>query len=276
MTSQTPSGNIPQHQQHWKGFSQRCGYLGIWVLPAGVLDATPLFDDASPYEPLPSLRKLLSRDGLCYAQVKHSFGQGFYWAKVAATPDFAEAECIVLTEDDLLFACPWDIRLEGKSPARIRSILHSYTQKFRPIQAKSRSTPLAEVTPAPVVPLVAVETVEVSTDDLQQALAAATPNPSQHPSSQPATKQHNAFTLQQALLRVVLNVLHQQLAHARSGIVTQSLQACCALFEHLQQWHQITRQRFINAARCWSEESRCIVWSLTVGVPLSLLEAAKS
>ena len=44
--------------------------------------------------------------------------EGLYWADVAATPDLAEAERVVLTEAHLIYALAWDERLFWRTPPR--------------------------------------------------------------------------------------------------------------------------------------------------------------
>ena len=73
----------------------------------------------------PTLRKQASALGLCYARVLRSFADGLYWAEVASTPDLVDAQRVLLTEEQLYHALPWDIRLQDRSPegdaARCRS-----------------------------------------------------------------------------------------------------------------------------------------------------------
>ena len=94
-------------------FFERFGFLGMYRLPAEVLDNTPL-SDSETGRPQPSLRQRCSVDGHhCYACVLSSFADGLYWADVAATSDLAHAERVVLTETHLLSALTWDERLSA-------------------------------------------------------------------------------------------------------------------------------------------------------------------
>src|SRR5579862_4236652 len=92
-------------------FSQGFGYLGTCVLPAEVLDDTPLPDPETDSIDS-SLRQRCSQESqLCYAHVLFSFAEGLYWADVAATPDLTEADRVVLTEAHLTYALAWALTL---------------------------------------------------------------------------------------------------------------------------------------------------------------------
>src|SRR5437667_3900788 len=105
-------------------FFQRFGHHGACVLPNDVLSDDPLTDPGTGEE-LPSLRDQvclangISRRILCYARVLRTCGDGLYWADVAATPDFVNMLRVILTEEDLSFALPYDVRVQGKSSAQI-------------------------------------------------------------------------------------------------------------------------------------------------------------
>jgi hypothetical protein len=109
-------------QQHM--FFQRFGNHGMCVLPDDVLSDDSLIDPETG-EDVPSLREQVSLvNGIyhrmfCYAQVLRTCGDGLYWADVAATPDFVNTFRVILTEEDLYFALPYDVRVQGKSPAHI-------------------------------------------------------------------------------------------------------------------------------------------------------------
>src|SRR5215469_2887171 len=98
----SPKGTRPLHTSQ-RPFFARFGYLGTCVLPAEVLDDSPLPDPETGLSQ-PSLRQRCSQDGQrCFAHVLSTCAEGLYWADVAATPDLVEAEHIVLTETHLTY-----------------------------------------------------------------------------------------------------------------------------------------------------------------------------
>ena len=155
-------------------FFQRFGHHGMCVLPDDVLSDDPL-TDAVTDEELPSLRDQVSLVNgiyhriLCYARVLKGCGDGLYWADIAATPDFTNTHRVILTEEDLSFALPYDVRVQGKSSAQILKMMAAHAHEVRPVQ---RVAPVVtpERTPAPVLPLEPLAVVEVSNDELQEAI----------------------------------------------------------------------------------------------------------
>src|SRR5689334_9146095 len=97
-----------------RSFFERFGAHGVCVLPSEVLSNDLLRVDPQTHTMPPSLRKEVSTLGLCYARVLRSFANGLYWAEVAATPDLVAAQRVVLTEEQLYHALPWDIRLQDR------------------------------------------------------------------------------------------------------------------------------------------------------------------
>ena len=112
-------------------FFQRFGTHGVCVLPDDVLSDDPLTDPVTGEE-LPSLRDQVSLVNgishriLCYARVLKGCGDGLYWADIAATPDMVNTYRVILTEEDLYFALPFDIRVQGKSPAQILKMMAAH------------------------------------------------------------------------------------------------------------------------------------------------------
>lgn len=77
--------------------------------------------------------------------------------------------------------------------------------------------------------------------------------------------------MQQGLLLAMLRTLQQQIEQAQDVITAQTLQARCALLEHMQRWQQQTHQRVVNVSSGWCAQRHRPVWSLTLGVPETLL-----
>jgi len=123
----------------YRTFFERFGHQGVVILPNMVLCDDPL-TDAITGEELPSLREQVSlvddvyHRQLCYARVLSPCGDSLYWALVAATPNFVNAQRVVLTEEALYFALPWDIRLQGKCSGDILTAMQAHAQAIRPVQ----------------------------------------------------------------------------------------------------------------------------------------------
>ena len=268
-------------------FFQRFGHLGVCILPAEVLSNDLLRVDPEMHTVPPSLRQSASALGLCFAQVLHSFADGLYWADVAATPDLLDAQRVLLTEELLYYALPWDIRLVDKCSDDIRKLLFAHAQEVQP--ARPQAAPrqdtdqLHSLTPAPVVPLepLADATVVLTTDELQEALDPHSPesdrfnDPDNHlveliskkAKRSPFGERVSSFSMQQAFLRAMIDALMTQLYQIQDQATALLLKARCGLLALLQRWHRLTRQRVVNAFPAWSEERHCIVWHLQVGVP---------
>ena len=122
-----------------RSFFDRFGHQGICVLPDRVLSDDPLIDPKTNEE-LPSLREQvslvngISQRMLCYARVLRTCGDGLYWVDVAATPDFVNTHRVILTEEDLYFAVPFDVRVQGKGPAQILKMMAAHAREVRPEQ----------------------------------------------------------------------------------------------------------------------------------------------
>src|SRR5436190_7409131 len=161
-------------------FFQRFGTQGICILPADVLSNDLLRVDPETHVIPPTLRKQASALGLCYARVLRCFAEGLYWAEAAATPDLVDAQRILLTEEQLYHALPWDIRVRDRSPETLRDVMFAHAQSVRPIEQRTTrepadpaTHPAAALTPAPILPLEALAeaTVEVTTDELREEFA---------------------------------------------------------------------------------------------------------
>src|SRR5258708_3817687 len=116
-------------------FTQRVGYLIPCVLPADVLSAESI--DA---EDTSSLRTEASQDCLSYFQVMRPLEDGIYLARVAASPErVAHGYTVLLTEQDLYGALPWDQRLADKKqcPASILAQLRAHAAEIQPLTKKT-------------------------------------------------------------------------------------------------------------------------------------------
>jgi hypothetical protein len=267
----------------YRSFFQRFGHLGVCVLPAEALSGDLLRVDPETHIMPPSLRQSASVFGLCFARVLRACADGLYWADVAATPDLLDAQRVLLTEEQLYHALPWDIRLVQKQPGDFRTLLFSHAQEVQPVQQQAIDQDPV-LTPAPIVPLVPLEeaAVVVTVGDLQEALdphasdsdrfdnpgnglfERITRKPRRAPSHRPRI---GSFAMQQAFLRAMLDALMTQLYQAHDQATALLLKARCGVLALLQRWHRLTCQRVVNAVPVWSEARHGVVWQLTAGVP---------
>ena len=266
-------------QQHT--FFQRFGKHGMCVLPDDVLSDDSLIDPETGAD-VGSLREQVSLVNgsyhrlFCYARVLRTCGDGLYWADVAATPDFVHPFRVILTEEDLYFALPFDVRVQGKSPAQILKMMAAHAREVRPVQ---RVVPVvaAERTPAPVLPLEPLAVVEISNEELQQAIGLVTMDILADTNQLRVSRPIGSLCLQQAFLRVIIDALMTQLywsQWAQESARTSTIRTQCATVSSLQRWQRHSRQRCVNAVPVWSDEQHAVVWQLTVGDPHAALVAA--
>ena len=262
-------------------FFQRFGHHGVCALPDDVLSDDPLTDPETGDE-LPSLRDQVSLvNGInhrrfCYARVLRSFGDGLYWADVAATPDLINAFQVILTEEDLYFALPYDVRVQGKSSAQILKMMTAHAREVRPAQ---RIAPVVtpERSPAPVLSLEPLTAVEVSNDELQAAIGPVTMDTHTDTNQKRVSRPAGSSRLQQAFLRVIIDVLMTQLywsQWANDSVRSSAIRTQCAIVSSIQRWQRQSRQRCVNAVPVWRDEQHTVVWHLTVGDPFAALSAA--
>jgi hypothetical protein len=263
----------PQRSRTLRPFVERCCLLRVYVLPAEVLNATPLPGELVTGEVSTSLHDLASAEGLCFVQVEYSFAPGQYWTRAAATPELSNAEHVVLTEEHLCYALPWDVRLQGKCPSHIRRIIFACAQEAHPIPPPAERISSNDLLLDPRDDLVVAETIEVSTEDIERALTSEDQGCSRDVAAPPGSKPSGA-DLQQILLRMVLGELKQQLAHARRQAKVQSIWMRYNLVKRLRRWQRKTHQRIVYIARGWSEKRRSVGWILIVGMPEFLVAAA--
>ena len=275
-----------------RSFFQRFGAHGICVLPAEVISNDPLRVDPDTHIVPPSLRKEAGALGLCFAQVLRSITDGLYWALVAATPALVDAQRVVLTEEHLYHALPWDVRLVDRETAAIRTLMFAHAQAVQPARPLVEEMPAQDIphlqalTPAPIVPLQPLDegTFVVSTSELQEAF----PSPSRDDDDEfpgagllqqlsqkirkpTRVKPIGACTMQQTLLGAMIDALMNRLYHAQDAVTAFRLKAQCAVLAVLQRWQRLTRQRVVNAIPLWSEEQQRVVWQLTAGIPVEVL-----
>jgi hypothetical protein len=189
-------------------FFQRFGHQGMCVLPNDVLSDDPLTDPVTDEE-LPSLRDQvslvngISHSLLCYARVLKGCGDGLYWADIAATPDCTNTHRVILTEEDLSFALPYDVRVQGKSPAHILKMMTAHAREVQPVlQVAPVMTP--ERTPAPLLPLEPLAVIEVSNDELQEAIRPVIMDTHKDTNHLKVARPISSFRMQQAFLRVII------------------------------------------------------------------------
>lgn len=250
-------------------FFERFGFLGTCILPAEVLDNTPLCDPETR-QMQPSLRKRCSAYGLCFAHVLSLFADGLYWADVAANPHLVGAERIVLTEEHLTFALAWDERLQWRKPAHIRRLMQAHVRDMEPHCMRAEPGPAETILPAPIVPLVAQTPVAVSQEDLHKAIVPASACPKKRQDS-PHFGGPSTLNVQQGLLRAMLRMFQQQVEQAEDVVTAQALQARCALVEYMQHWQQQTHQRVVHVDQGLYATQHRSVWYLTLGVPEAVL-----
>jgi len=214
------------------------------------------------------LRTQASAQGLCFARVLRAFAHGLYWADVSATSEAsAPTTRVLLTEEDLYAALPYDVRVQDKSPARLLTIMAAHAQYTKPVQRMEPAPPL-EVAPAPSLPIEPVATIEVSTDELQEVLT-------------PLVRDNRSLSglagpMQQALLRLIIDVLMKRLYQGQDRVSALYFKVRCAVIALLARWHRQhqSSQRVVNVAPGWSEERQDVVWRLTVGIPALARQAA--
>ncbi len=250
-------------------FVRRIGYLTTCVIPAALLS-----DEPTEVEDISSLRADASRGGLSFAHITQSLEEGVYLARVAASPDrVAHGYTVLLTEHDLHFALPWDHRVEWEDrahdkkrcPAAILAMLRAHAAEVQPL---TKRPPVPEPEPMAAASLTPLDSVEVSTQDIQDAFAQAMKQGKNETEMAFASRRTNQFHLQQALLQTMIDTLMTQLYQAQEHAYALTLKARCALIAQLQRWHRCTQQeRIVNAVPKFSQDRQQVIWRLTVGLP---------
>ena len=253
-------------------FSHRASYHWTYVLPAEALSDDQLYADGN--EDTSSLQAIASADGLCYASVLRSFGEGLYWAQVASHPDLlcTHGYLVVLTEEHLSFALPWDCRLQIQSPERIRAILRAHATLLQPLCQKVMTVSEPKKTSGAVSPPHVLlqplsEEIVITAAEMEEILHAAAEGMVGTGCRSPILQR-----IQYGLLSIILRAIGLRLQRAFSEAQRVILQTRYSLVTQVQQWSQRTHQRVVNVHDAWSEERRQVLWYLTVGVPLAGFE----
>ena len=134
-----------------------------------------------------------------------------------------------------------------------------------------------ERTPAPVLPLEPLAVVEVSNDELQEAIGLVTMDTYKDTNRRRVSRPIGSYWMQQAFLRVIIDALMTQLYWSRwaqESAVASTIRAQCATVSSIQRWQRQSRQRCVNAVLGWSNEQHAVMWQLTVGDPFTALAAA--
>ncbi len=235
-------------------FSHRAHYHWTYVLPAEELSDDPLYADGNA--DTSSLQAIASADGLCYASVLRSFGEGLYWVQVASHPDLlcTQGYLVVLTEEHLTYALPWDCRLQEQSPERICAILHAHAAMLQPLCQKVGAVSEPKTTSGVVPPHHVLlqpmdEEVVVTTAALQEVIDATAEGMISPGRMSPILQR-----IQHGLLSVTLRAIRIRLQRASSEVQRAFLQTKYILVRQVRQWHRRTHQRVVNAHYAWCEE----------------------
>ena len=242
--------------------------LGHWVCvaPATLLCGNSLVNEEKT--PLASLREDASRDGLCYLQLVWVVSDDLYLARVAPSPDELSADALTafLTEEQLRFAFPWDCRLQGKSPARILTLLCGHAARLLP--ARQTLPPPAQEALPTETEIEEEELVTLGHVVVSQACLAS------HFGQQGAAKTGNTndarVHVQQSLLLAVLHTLTSPMRHASEAHKTL-LEARCTLIDKVRQWQKQTRQRVVNAVPFFDAQTHHLSWQLSLVIPQFLV-----
>ncbi len=260
----------------YRTFAQRVGYLITCCIPADILS-----DEPSHAEDPSSLRSDASCDGLSYIQVIRSLEENVYLARVAASPEcVTQGYTVLFTEEQLYSAAAWDQRLEWEDhlctqrrcSEAVLALLRTHAAEVQPL---TKLAPERTTAPALISPLLTpLDTVEVTKEDIQDALALVTKQGKQVEQKQRRTSQ---FQLQQALLSAAIDALMSQLYQTQEQVHALTIKARCALLAQLQRWHRYSQQeRLVNATPRFSSEHQQVLWRLTIGLPASFSAGASA
>ena len=252
-------------------YLQRIGYHWICIAPASILSEDSLVEEDTGKR-LPSLREEASRDGLCFLEVFHHMaGTDLYVAYVDANHDQVKERFfrVILTEKQLAFALPWDCRLQGKSSARILSILYAHGQEVLSLlEQKHTLVESRQLQPASVVPLTLCEEVAVTVENnvLQESIGHIDVE-----RYQGLLQAHRISVghMQQALLRVVMCVLSLKmlLVKYKDRTTYDALKQCRRKVAGIRGWQRRSHQRVVNVFPEIAAKDGRVVWRFTVGCP---------
>lgn len=243
-------------------FATRIGWCVTCVIPASLLSDELDEQDGT------SLRSEASRDQLSYIQAIRELEKGVYLARVAADPErVAQGYTLLLREEQLYCALPWDQRIAGKSSEQILTQLRAHAAEVRPL---TRVAVQQRKTAVPVAPLTPLDTVEVTEKTMQLVIEQVGSQRKALHGNRPRTR----FHFQQGLLCAMIDTLMSHLYQGQEQGDAQRLYARCALLAQLQRWHRQNRERLVNAVVRFSPEQQQVVWQLTAGFPVEAVRAA--
>lgn len=257
-------------------FVRRIGYLVTCCIPADILS-----DEATCTEDSSSLRQDASCDGLSYVQVIRLLEENVYMARVAASPEcVTQGYTVLLTEQQLYSAMAWDQRLEWEDhlctqkrrPETVLALLRAHAAEVQPL---AKSIPERPTAPTLLSPgLTPLDTVEVTQEDIQEAIELVT---NQGKNVDQKQRRTNQFQLQQALLSAAIDALMSQLYQTQEQVHAIAIKARCALLAQLQRWHRHSQhERLVNAAPRFSSENQRVMWRLTIGLPAAFSAVASA
>lgn len=274
-----------------KTFAQRIGLYWTCVILADAFSAEPvLSDDETEEQDTSSLYAEASTDGYSFAQVSRSFHDGTYLAHVAASPEqVSTGFTIILSEEDLYCALPYDTRLKATSGEVMRLLLRAQAAKVRPlVRVVPPLTEYRHERPDVFLPPSALrdleEAVFVEDADLPSSLAPVIDSQlldaalreygtrSDASSLSCALRHHlrkltSHFHVQQLFLQAALDTVMRQLYGCEEPTRVQKLKARCLHIAHLKRWHHASRQRVIEAVPIYDLYQRCTTWRLEVSFP---------
>lgn len=253
-------------------FFQRSGYHWPCVALATIL-ANDIRAEENDHHPL-SLRDEASENGLTYLQVvRYLPHTDLYVARVACDPEALGTSDLLafFTEAQLTYALPWDVRLQSKCSGEIRTAIDAHAASLRPARARQvhqegsqQVCPMLPLNPFP-------EAVEVSREALHDALQATVAEQQGETRQVGVSPTQATQTLQQALLLAALDQLMARLWHTPNQARSLLAQARCKVLARLRTWQQYTHQRVVTAAPFWHAAKGCVLWRLTIGIPVALL-----
>lgn len=234
-------------------FGSRASYFWTHVGLAMLLNNDVPLEIDEEVDLVCSLREEASAEGLTYLQVlKPLVGTDMYLARVASHPArLAESSLLVfLTEEQLCYTLPFDIRLYGKNSSEVIRAIRAHAATLLP------PCPLTETIdiPAPLL----VEAVQITALELDACTASA--------SSPRAARS----LLQQAYLKAAIDALMHQLWHVPTQVQGMSVRARCKLLAALQRWQRQTRIAMVQGMPHWDEVQGCMIWTLTIILPTLL------
>jgi hypothetical protein len=242
-------------------FERRIGLLETCIILADVLNDEPV-GGTDPS----SLRRDASNDGLSFVWVSRTFHDGTYLARVAASAQAVRTAgfTVILSEEQLYSALPYDCTTSGKTHEEVRTLLRSHADTVRPLSKHDGELPPSQHR-EPNAPLTLVESVSIPEQELRESMQTACASTS--------IAGVDPFQMQQALLRVMLDTLMGQLHSGLETTQAQLVQARCHLIAVAQRLHRHTRQQLVHARARYDAQQGCMVWNLSLGMPLAALPA---